>query len=197
MENNNYSENRGVMARDINGPVTINNMYGNMKRLPALMPKFIEKLAELVGDNRYITDTIDVDIYDIEDKIEYNELKLYKDIVDDYGEYHYVCNLALKSINTVCRSAENKILREVSEMYKSEKRNLIYMISNQGSKMDVIRKNSDMIIDNIKGKLIEKIRSSYSEECIYEEDLELCSSIFVCYCFVKCKILEKPRKEII
>ena len=195
MEINNYAENNGVMANTINGNVTVISK-DNIKKIPALLPKFIEKLVSLVDDeDESIRETIDKEEYDVEDKIYYNDLNKYKDLVDDYGEYHYICNSALKSVNEICRTGEKKILRNVSEMYKDEKRKvLLNYEQNYTSRIEAIRANSDYIIDTIKKRLTEMMEESYANEEIYEEDLEFSASIFVCYCFVKCKILEKPPK---
>ena len=163
------------------------------------MPKFIEILAELVDEDEehiIFKDKKNIyDIYDIDGKVSYNNLFKYRDIVDDYGEYYYVCNTALDNVNLAYKSGKKKILRDISEMYKFEKRKLLEGCDKRENIQDIIKENSDSIIDNIKKALIEKIRISYNEENLLEEDLNYCASIFVCYCFVECKILEKPPIE--
>lgn len=196
--NNNSGTNSGVIASEINGSVNI-NVGNHIRKLPSIMPKFIEILAELVDEDedhtifKYKKNIYD--IYDIDGKIRYNNLFKYRDIVDDYGEYYYVCNTALDNVNQAYKSGKKKILRDISEMYKYEKRTLLVGCDDIENIQEAIRENSDSIIDNIKEELIKKIRISYNEENFLEEDLNYCASIFVCYCFVECKILEKPPIE--
>lgn len=196
--NSNSGTNSGVIAKEINGPVNI-NVGNHIKKLPSIMPKFIEILAELVDEDEEHTISKDkkniYDIYDIDGKVSYNNLFKYRDIVDDYGEYYYVCNTALDNVNIAYKSGKKKILRDISEMYKCEKRTLLEGCDKGEDIQEIIKENSDSIIDNIKKELIEKIRISYNEENLLEEDLNYCASIFVCYCFVECKILEKPPIE--
>lgn len=196
--NSNSGTNSGVIAKEINGPVNI-NVGNHIKKLPSIMPKFIEILAELVDEDEehiIFKDKKNIyDIYDIDGKVSYNNLFKYRDIVDDYGEYYYVCNTALDNVNLAYKSGKKKILRDISEMYKFEKRKLLEGCDKRENIQDIIKENSDSIIDNIKKALIEKIRISYNEENLLEEDLNYCASIFVCYCFVECKILEKPPIE--
>ena len=198
MVNSNSGTNSGVIAKEINGPVNI-NVGNHIKKLPSIMPKFIEILAELVDEDEehiIFKDKKNIyDIYDIDGKVSYNNLFKYRDIVDDYGEYYYVCNTALDNVNLAYKSGKKKILRDISEMYKFEKRKLLEGCDKRENIQDIIKENSDSIIDNIKKALIEKIRISYNEENLLEEDLNYCASIFVCYCFVECKILEKPTIE--
>ena len=198
MVNSNSGTNSGVIAKEINGPVNI-NVGNHIKKLPSIMPKFIEILAELVDEDEehiIFKDKKNIyDIYDIDGKVSYNNLFKYRDIVDDYGEYYYVCNTALDNVNLAYKSGKKKILRDISEMYKFEKRKLLEGCDKRENIQDIIKENSDSIIDNIKKALIEKIIISYNEENLLEEDLNYCASIFVCYCFVECKILEKPPIE--
>lgn len=193
--NSNSGTNSGVIASEINGAINI-NVGDNIKKLPSIMPKFIEILAELVDedeDHLILKDKKNIyDIYDIDGKVNYNNLFRYKDIVDDYGEYYHVCNTALDNVNLAYRSGKKKILRDISEMYKCEKRALLEGCNKREDIQGIIKENSDSIIDNIRKELIEKIRISYNEENLLEEDLNYCASIFVCYCFVECKILERP-----
>ena len=60
---------------------------------------------------------------------------------------------------------------------------------------DIVKKNSDLIIDNIKDKLEKKIEKDYNGENICSEDIKICLPIFLCFAFMECKILEKrPEK---
>ena len=115
--NSNSGTNSGVIAKEINGPVNI-NVGNHIKKLPSIMPKFIEILAELVDEDEehiIFKDKKNIyDIYDIDGKVSYNNLFKYRDIVDDYGEYYYVCNTALDNVNLAYKSGKKKILRDIS-----------------------------------------------------------------------------------
>ena len=143
--NSNSGTNSGVIAKEINGPVNI-NVGNHIKKLPSIMPKFIEILAELVDEDEehiIFKDKKNIyDIYDIDGKVSYNNLFKYRDIVDDYGEYYYVCNTALDNVNLAYKSGKKKILRDISEMYKFEKRKLLEGCDKRENIQDIIKENS-------------------------------------------------------
>ena len=60
------------------------------------------------------------------------------------------------------------------------------------SEMEIIRENSDRIIDMVKEQILQVVQSSREMDSIFLEDLDLCLACFTCYCFMECKILEKP-----
>lgn len=58
--------------------------------------------------------------------------------------------------------------------------------------MDIVRENADNIIEKVKQHILKVVRESGEMEVTYQEDMELGIECFTCYCFMECKILEKP-----
>jgi len=74
--------------------------------------------------------------------------------------------------------AKGQVLSENKESGKNE--------------MDIVRENSDRIIDMVKDQILRVVQESGEMETTYQEDMELGIACFTCYCFMECKILEKP-----
>ena len=76
--------------------------------------------------------------------------------------------------------------------YLEEKGNLISSLKDADKEeIEIIRENSDYLIDRVKERILNVInRSDISGT--YIEDIETGVAYFVCYCFIECKILEKP-----
>nr|DAM13553.1 MAG TPA: hypothetical protein [Caudoviricetes sp.] len=189
----NRGNNYGAMAGNINAPVKIYNNIEAKKRLHSLMPTFIEILAQITNTENPPSDSTVPLSYKIEDKIEYNQLLKYKSLVDEYGNYYLVCENAFIALDNIKNFSKERILKSISEKYKAEKRSLLSFNHNQEiSEIDLIRNNSDYIIDQIISKIKEEIMINYNEEDIVFEDVEFCLPVFICYAFVECKILERP-----
>lgn len=60
------------------------------------------------------------------------------------------------------------------------------------SEINIIRKNADRIIDMVNDKIYDVVVNSKGVEEADREGIELGISCFTCYCFMECKILEKP-----
>lgn len=181
------------MAETFNGLVNIHNYIENKKRLHSLMPKFIEILAYNVISTEPETPSNIPSSYEIPDKIKHNGLEKYRSLVDDYGNYYAICENSFKALEHVVTFPKERILISISEKYRKIKRELLHLYCKESnSEMDVIRKYSDYIIDEISDKIKEDIRLNCKEENITEEDLDYCIPIFLCYAFVECKILERP-----
>lgn len=195
----NSGENNGVIADTINGPVTI-NQNPPQKTLPSLIPILVEQLAKLTNlpdeeiEKTYKITLDQIKEYDISEKIEHNCIIKYKDIIEEYSQYRTICEEAFNIIDNNNLGCKNKILRSINLLYKSYKGELILKNKSSGaSEMDVIRENADNIIDNIRNELETRISGDIIGNSILVEDIEVGLARIICYAFVECKILEKPR----
>lgn len=189
----NEASNNGNQIDIVRGDVNIYNY--NKARIPSLLPKFIEVLAEKYLENsNSIPNSGIPSEYKIEDKIVYNNLIKYKFIVEDYGFYYKICTDALDIIDNNNIGGKTKILDSIKEYYKKEKRRLISSNSEVEDVMEIIRENADNIIDFAIDEVRHKIENGYNGEKISIEDVHICCPIFICYAFAECKILERPIK---
>lgn len=203
LDRNNIIENNGVnngiVAETINGGVIYNINNSIRYKIPSLIPSLINKLAELSNipddqmDNSYKITKGDLQEYRIEDKIEYNNVIKYKDIIDEYCEYGSICDEAFNIIDNNDSGIKRKILKSINFIYKKEKGEVLRKHVGEVS-MQVIRDNSDTIIQNVIDELKNRIYNDEDGQKIYIEDVEEGLSRIICYAFVECKILEKPKK---
>lgn len=194
----NSGDNYGVEAGVINGDVQVSVFNQRKFKFPSLIPSLIEQLAELANisdedmDKQYKISSEDLQEYRIEDKIEYNRVIKYKEIIDDYSQYGAICENAFNIIDDNDTGMKRKILKNINSMYKKEKGQVL--LDNRGKdSIDIIRENSDAIIENVINSMTEKINNDDNGKNILIEDIEEGLSRIICYAFIECKILEKPR----
>ncbi|NFM93100.1 portal protein, partial [Clostridium botulinum] len=125
----NSGDNTGTMAGNIEGNV-INNNPQNMfistaiinrenktKKLHSLIPILVEKLSEITNipeeemDKLYKIDDDRLKAYKIPDKILYNNIIKYKDIINEYSQYCGICEKAFNIIDNNNIGIKNKILK--------------------------------------------------------------------------------------
>jgi hypothetical protein len=117
-----------------------------------------------------------INSFDIERKIDFNNLNTSKEIIDDYKLYHHIvgaiydefdksgCNKSLSILNTI----KGEYVKHSSELF--------------GDKL------FNLVISNIS----EKILQSPNFEKIPQEELEMCIGILVVDAFMRCKIFKNP-----
>lgn len=183
--------NNGVMVASNSGVINLN--CENIVRIPSIISCIVKAMADLEAPDVKSGDAINLKPYKPEEKIEYNHVIKYKDIIKEYAGYYTYCNETMDIYDNSNLGAKNKILRLVYNWYLEAKGELIR--NNQNTKMsdiEIIRANSDQLIDSVKSKIYD-ISIKYStvyNTCI--EDIELGVRCFTCFCFMECKILEKP-----
>ena len=192
----NKGVNLGVIAHTINGPVTVNN---SMNRIPSLVTKLVEALAGLLVsevDGKYRISSQDLETYGISSKIDYNSVIKYKRIIEEHAVYHPLCDAALNIVDDSNTRAKAKILKNILEIYKRYRDELLLTKTNESVRdIDIIRENADLIIEHVTEVLQERIIAGYCNETFVAEDIHEGLPIIVCYAFIECKILEKPEVE--
>lgn len=190
----NSGENLGTIAGCINGDVynncTINNPIRKVP--PSIINKLIEQLAEISADceDEHIGEPFEID-----EKITYNNLIVYKYVLDEiYASAWYNCESAIRILDNNKYGSKNKVLQRVNTSYLQAKGEIIaqYRQSNK-SDIEIIRENADTLIKMVADELEQHILRAYRDEQIFDEDIMIGIIYIVCYAFGECKILEKPR----
>ena len=192
MENNKGKEiinNYGVVAENIDN-VTVNLPIHKIKNsiLASLLEKLIEEKAfETNSEPQPIT-------YDIREKIDYNNVIKYKDIIEKYASYHSICDNTLNLIDNVKIGAKKKILSSINDKYIAIKGEYIRK-GQQDNKplIDIIKESSDSIMDDIVNYHLNFIENIENMDKYDYEELEINLKAFITYCFIECKILENPN----
>ena len=124
-----------------------------------------------------------------EDKIVYNNIKIYKPILKECKVYQAKLNTIYKEIELQGSFRKNTLLRNIKFIYLRAKGDL-----SCDSQQDIMKK-SDELIDKVKNalwKLFEETDNSETKICY--EDLNFGLQIIIVDAFMRCKILEEPRK---
>lgn len=194
----NSGDNSGVVAHTINGGVTITPTM--RKQIPSLLPKFIEVLAKQYNSGSSGKRRDNNQPYGIEEKINHNYIILYRRIIEENYIYYYICEQSLEALRNIDENSKRNILEDINGIYMDIKIELLEKCSAFEDPVEelknMIRKNSDSIINRVKNEIRNRIKASYDGEQFNEQELNLCLNIFVCYALGECKILERPESNV-
>lgn len=181
----NINDNTGVVAGEI-GQVIIN-------KLSPIKPSIIASILKLMIDDKVLgADASNLKSYQIDDKIQYNNVVKYKALIEEYYSFCIVCEQTIDKLDNSKPNSKNIILRYVNTKYKLFKGEYLAAIGTATDEMQAVRENADNILDKIKAHYLELAEQSGLFEKYSYEEVELNILAFIVYCFVECKILEKP-----
>lgn len=171
----------------------INNYYTqSYSKMPSLIANIVKAMADFdVG-------TMDAEMtvgatFKPDEKIDYNCVIKYKDIIKDYSTYFYQCEETINIFDDSNIGSKSKILSCVKMWYLKAKGELLKKTKDIfPSEIDAIKAYSDDLIDCVLNK-ISSVAIEYAGERTNLEEVELGALCFTCYCFMECKILEKPQ----
>lgn len=144
-------------------------------------------------DRIYKVNEEDLRVYNIPEKITHNQLIKYRYTVEEYSQYGRICEEAFNILDNNNIGIKGKILKDISLLYDECRGDLLLRYRDEDlNLMDIIRKHADEIIEYVKEKLKERIIMD-DNTTILIEDLNIGLIRIICYAFVECKILEKPR----
>lgn len=188
----NDGSNSGIMVAVNRGTIT-HITQDACKKLPSSIIRIVEILASvpISEDDNGITDTTP---FKTLEKIEYNKVIKYKDIIKEYSIFSGYCEDALTKYDNSNIGAKGKILRCIKTWYLEIRGQLLLDSRDKGlSEIEIIRHNSDLIIDMVKEKISNLWKQNEFCPDPYFEEIEFGIYCFTCYCFMECKILEKPK----
>lgn len=193
----NNSPNSLVSGRDVY--VTNNYNYPSQSKLikrQLLLQRIIEKIANLTSDDEINMNNVEMP-YDISDKIEYNNIIVYRQLLEENIIYYDSCNDILNALtDEKGDNCKTRVLRDFKNKYQERIGELIKE-NGENSRINFIRTNSDLIIKEIINLITAKINESVTAaDILYQEDVDFGVTTFVCYCFYECKILENPNIQV-
>lgn len=177
--NNDYSinvpTNMGIIS---NGENTTNNLeihqHFPLTLNRTLLFDFCEKIISIgIGYDEYeITTATNFD-----DKIQYNEIEIYKEIF-------YECDYYLEEVELVLEEIPNRqlVLQKINKIYKKEKK-----FSKENCK--------DKLCENVYNILFEQVKSDQNSSSLLIEEVEQSLHLIMYYSFTKCKLLDPMPKE--
>lgn len=190
MEIDNSGVNQGVMIGNNAGNIYVT--LNETKKIPSLISIVVKSLGSTCTDLD-MSDAIDaLTEFKPDDKLNYNCVIKYKYVIREFSVYYAHCDNMLNVYDNSNLGSKERILRCVHMWYLKEKGELLFALKDiKKDEIKKIQENSDYLIDKVKEKILNTIRDSNIDGvCI--EDIEVGIECFVCYCFMECKILEKP-----
>ena len=187
----NSGENQGLIVGQNNG--NINVSIQKASKIPSLVAALVKTLGELCVKDDYSDKIDNFQEYKPDEKIEYNCVLKYKETIEEFSAYYSVCEKYLNAYDdsNICGKARS--LRCIRVWYLQAKGEMLVQYKQVGkSDVEIVRQNSDKIIDMVKAKIRAAVMNANELDSMYLEDIELGIECFVCFCFMECKILEKP-----
>lgn len=187
----NSGENTGVIVGTNSGTI---NLLEHVVKIPSLISVIVKKIgtfcySDIDEENSACT----LIPFKPEEKLDYNHVIKYKEIIYQYSTYYENCEQALNIYDNSHIGSKAKILNSVKLWYCKSKGNLLLELKDSElSDIEKIRNNSDRLIDEVINQIQCAINGSKDFSDTYFEELDLGIICFVCYCFMKCKILERP-----
>lgn len=117
-----------------------------------------------------------VNPFEIERKIEFNELKSSKSIIDEYVMYYGKVDQKYAEFDTQGTNKSKVVLASINRVYREHQKD----------------NSSDALFLKVVEEVKNKVLESSNYEQIPIDELELCIDILVVDAFVRCKIFENP-----
>lgn len=192
MKIDNQGTNEGVIVGLNQG--TINFLLQEKLKIPSLISSVVKALGSVCVDNDDVESSLDLNMFKPDDKIEYNCVIKYKEIIKEYAAYYTYCDDILNIYDNSNIGSKAKILCCVKFWYlESKGQKLLELKKSSATDIEKIRDNADFFIESVINKIKQIIYASANLDDTNFEEILLGITCFVCYCFMKCKILERPK----
>lgn len=133
----------------------------------------------LAGENLTVNpDTLEINSFEINKKIEFNDLSSVRDTIDDYKIYYHKLDEKYSEFDREGSNKSLSVLQIIKKQYTT-------LLNESKDSQDLFYK----IIDNVVNIIIQS--KNYIE--IPYEELEMCVHILVVDAFIRCKIFKNPE----
>lgn len=171
-----------INAREIDGIREIYNFINKELERDSKRVKLDSNLATIINilskeqwdESDY---TMDVNSFEIEKKITFNDLKSKSDLIKEYSVYHTKVDQKYSEFDSMGVNKSKSVLELIRRLY-----------------LDIKNKNdADTIFSLVIDGVIEKVLNSNNFQQIPIDELELCVDILAVDAFIRCKIFENPE----
>lgn len=188
----NSGENAGLIVGHNSGDIHVTLQQA--VKIPSLISSVVRTLGDICSLYDIDENANDFHEYKPDEKIEYNSVVKYREIIKEFATYYSVCDRHLNIYDDSNIRGKAKILKCVHIWYLRAKGEILAENTKSNkTEMEIVRENADRIIDMVKTKIYEAITGAKELDNIYAEDIEVGIECFTCFCFMECKILEKPK----
>ncbi|KFX03069.1 hypothetical protein KP22_16815 [Pectobacterium betavasculorum] len=182
------------------------NIFNNSSLDIVRSPSIFMNLVSIISSGDYLHDNSSSDdyaSYDIDDKIDHNDVIKYRDKIEDYYLYNGMIEKSYIALNEKIPTAREKALGRINSCYKDcvgeikikNKENLKKITNKEERKnfeRELIKTNSDDIIACVIEHVRQTCITSIDAGTVTIEEIEMHAEYIVFHAFVECKVLEKP-----
>ena len=158
-------------------------LNSKINKNPSMLKNTINAIAEIDLGN--VEEEVSLKAFDPRDKIKYNHVKRNATIIQEYKVYHQRINSLYDELELQGSIKKESLLNNIKFIYSKVKGEFILDADN---KIEVIRQNSDGIIDAV----YEYLYSKLEESNLWDEDIVFGIRLIMVDAFMRCKILEEP-----
>lgn len=160
--------------------------YSYLNEHPSLLSMVISAISEIELDVEEEASSVDGEAFEIETKINHNDIKRNKALIDEYKVFYTKVNSLYQTLEEQGSFKKENLLRNIRDIYVQTKGKYI---GNDDNPMRIIRDNADNIIEDVQDSLL-TLAEKKTSDC--SEDISFGVSIIMVDAFMRCKILEEP-----
>ncbi len=154
-----------------------------LRNKPSLLKDAINSIANINWDE--VEEEVSLSSFNPKDKLNYNAVKRNVSLINEYKSYHGKINSLYDEIEKQGSFKKEKLLNNIRFLYVKIKGK--YVLDSE-DELEIIKSNSDNIIDDIYDEIYAKIEETSS----FDEDIMLAINLIIVDAFMRCKILEEP-----
>jgi hypothetical protein len=183
-ETNDFNKYTGEVLKKMKREHESQYLNERLGKNPSMLKNVIYAISEidLQRDNEYPL----LNVFDITEKISYNELKENAEIVREYGIYQSKLNALYDELELQGSIKKEKLLENIKMTYLLVKGRYV---QNNMNPIDIIKLNSDAIFNDVYEELYQKLAGGN----FTDEDSFIGLRIVMVDAFMRCKILEEPQ----
>ncbi|SMG23522.1 ABC-three component system protein [Arenibacter troitsensis] len=167
------------------------NYFYRMAKNPSYLATVVNEVAKIPLEDT--SDTGRILPFEIEEKIEHNNVIIYKRIITDYAFYSSLIHDTYEIISETNPNIRDRIMKLVHRKYLDITGQLI-LENSHDSILGAISKKGDYVIEKVLTILIDQLYESINfDNEISIEDMEMALEIIIGDAFFNCKILENPK----
>ncbi|AKD39222.1 hypothetical protein I926_09560 [Pasteurella multocida subsp. multocida OH4807] len=174
-----FNDNQRVSNKGNNNQIAfgdINNIISLEQKKESSITNILNYLSNIVREDVTYQE-LNIGEYTIKEKIDFNNIEIYKDDLEDYIDFYYRIDDKMKIYNETDPMFLERTTQYVKAVYK---------------RCDPKNKKPDSVISEMENKINDEIIRNTSIKSL--DDLSYITYV-VFYIFAKCKIFKKPIKN--
>ncbi len=167
--------------------LTVINYGEFVSKHPSIVARVISTLSQVIDHD--IVENGNLNRYEIDKKIQYNNVIRYKSVIDQYALYGSQIESVCASLDTDKPNSKLRLLKYIESEYLKAKGK--YKGTESGIQ-SAFSDHSDDIIDDVHTAIVSVLDKAEGIDDIDIEDRKVILLILLSNSFIDCKLLEKP-----